>query len=221
MVKLSIERSEPKSGNTRNIVIFLHGYGANGKDLLNLSEHMSSSLPDTLFLAPDGPQVCPINKDGFQWFSIPTYDGASAIEVGRTLQESLTALDKMISDVSKENTIAPEKIALFGFSQGTMLSLEYAPKCSYKLAGVAGFSGRLLFPYNNNGDIKYRPPVLLVHDEDDPVVPYDELTAAEKNLTQNDFQVYTYTSKGAEHSISPVGLGVATHFLDRELGRLK
>ncbi len=217
MSKLAIERSEPKSGNTKNIVIFLHGYGANGKDLLNLSEHMNASLPDTLFLAPDGPQVCPINKDGFQWFSLPTYDGATPVEVGRTLQESLAALDGMVSEVSKEHKVPPEKIALFGFSQGTMLALEYAPKCSYPLCGVVGFSGRLLFPYNNEGDIKYRPPILLAHDLDDPVVPYSELSSAEKNLTGNGFQVYTYTSKGAEHSISPVGLGAALHFLVREL----
>ena len=217
MTRLTIERSEPKSGNIRNIVIFLHGYGANGKDLLNLSEPMEATLPDTLFLAPNGPQTCPINKEGYQWFSLPTYDGASPVEVGRTLQESLAALDNLVSEVSREYKIPPEKIALFGFSQGTMLSLEYAPKCSYPLGGVVGFSGRLLFPYGNEGDIKYRPPILLAHDEDDPVVPYSELANAEKNLTGNGFQVYTYTSKGAEHSISPVGLGAALHFLVREL----
>ena len=217
MTKLVIEKTEPKSGKVGNVVIFLHGYGANGKDLLNLSEHINSSLPDTLFLAPDGPQTCPINKEGFQWFSLPNYDGSSAIEVGRTLQESLSVLDGLVSDVLKEYKIPPEKIALFGFSQGTMLSLEYAPKCSYPLGGVVGFSGRLLFPYKNDGDIKYHPPILLAHDQDDPIVPYSELTSAEINLSSNGFKVYTYTSKGAEHSISPIGLGAASHFLAREL----
>ena len=217
MTKLTIERTEPKSGKINNIVIFLHGYGANGKDLLNLSEHMNSSLRDTLFLAPNGPQPCPINPEGFQWFSLPTYDGSTAIEVGKTLQQSLVALDGLISETIKEHDVDPKNIALVGFSQGTMLALEYAPKCSYQLAAVVGFSGRILFPYQNEKDIKFRPPVLLVHDRDDPVVPYSELTSAEKNLTGNGFKVYTYSSTGSEHSISPVGLGVGLHFLVREL----
>ena len=221
MSKLNFETIESLSDKPENIVILLHGYGANGKDLLEIGKHLQPNLPDTLFVSPDGPQKCPLQPEGgFQWFNLPAYDGSSPIDMGKTFQESVTALGNFIQDMLSIHKLPLNKIFLLGFSQGTMLALKFALETSQEVGGVIGFSGRLMAPIKSESEVNSKPPVLLVHDEDDEVVPYSQMSLAEKSLKLCGIKVFTCTSKGIGHSISPVGLGVALHFITRELDKI-
>ncbi len=217
MTDLNFEQILPASKEVNSLVILLHGYGANGKDLMDLGSHLQPNLPNTLFIAPDGPQKCPAQPSGFQWFNLPAYDGSSPIEMGRTLQESVLNLTQLVNEKTEEHDLERDRVFLLGFSQGTMLALKYAIEAAESVGGVIGFSGRLMTPIRDDSEITSKPPVLLLHDKDDEVVPFSEMALAEENLKKFDFKVYTCSSKGAGHSISPVSLGVALHFIAREL----
>ena len=107
---------------------------------------------------------------------------------------------------------------LLGFSQGTMLSLHLAPRRDTALAGVVGFSGRLLEPESLEEEVKSKMPILLVHGDSDDVVPFESLADAANNLTMNGFTVYSHVAKGVGHGISPDGLGTALQFMNNMLG---
>ncbi len=219
MQPLTCERREPLSGKASNLVVFLHGYGANGADLLGLADSLAETLPDTLFVAPNAPHKCDLNPDGLQWFSLPAFDGSSAIKAGRTLQESIYCLNDFMMQELQASELAIGDTILFGFSQGTMIALDLAPRSEHCFAGIVGFAGRLNNPAMLHREIRSRPPVVLLHDQDDPVVPFESLQEAQEALVAEDCRVYTYASSGIQHGISPIGLGIALHFMVREFER--
>ena len=124
---LNAGRKEPVSGSIRSIVVFLHGYGANGADLLGLADPLAEHLPDTLFVAPDAPEACAGAPFGFQWFPIPWIDGSSEEESMRGMQAAVEDLNAFLDALMVDEDVLPEQVVLFGFSQGTMMSLHVAP----------------------------------------------------------------------------------------------
>ena len=218
MSELKYEQIAPENGSSpTSMVVLLHGYGANGKDLIEIGKILQSNLPRTLFVSPDAPNKCSMQPEGgYQWFGIPMYDRTSPIEVGRSLTESANLLKGLIETQIENHSIPEKKVFLLGFSQGTMLSLKFALETDKQLGGVVGFSGRLMNPIKDAKDIKSKPPIFLLHDEDDQVVPYYEMKVAYDNLVKFGLKVYTFSSKGAGHSISPLGIGAALHFISRE-----
>jgi len=204
------------SGNATSQVIFLHGYGADGADLLGLAEPLAEYLPDTRFFAPDAPERCAGNPFGYQWFPIPHMDGSSKEQAKASLVTSAEKLNAWLDDTLAN--MGPERTVLVGFSQGTMMSLHVMPRWSEAVAGVVGFSGRLLLPELLPAEVVSRPPVLLIHGDQDPMVPHDSMPAAAEALREAGFTVGTHTSQGVGHSIAPDGLGLALGFIAQVLG---
>lgn len=141
---LQAERKEPQSGETRSVVVFLHGYGANGADLLGLADPLGEHLPDTLFVAPDAPEACAGAPFGFQWFPIPWIDGSSQEDSEAGMLAAAEDLNAFLDTLMVDEDVMPEQVAVFGFSQGTMMSLQVVPRREDAVAGIVGFSGRLL-----------------------------------------------------------------------------
>ncbi|EAQ27218.1 MULTISPECIES: alpha/beta hydrolase [unclassified Roseovarius] len=216
---LTADRKEPLSGETRSAVVFLHGYGANGADLLGLADPLADHLPDTLFVAPDAPESIPGMPFGLQWFPIPWIDGSSEEESHRGLVSAVADLNAFLDALMVDEDLLPEQVVLFGFSQGTMMALHVAPRREDALAGVVAFSGRLLSPESLADDVQSRPPVLLVHGDADEVVPVQSLPQAAEALQGAGWQdVYAHIMKGTGHGIAPDGLSVALAFMRDKLG---
>ncbi len=215
--KLNVGRVEPQSGETKSVVAFLHGYGANGADLLGLAQPLGQYLPDTLFLAPDAPEPCAGSPMGFQWFPIPWIDGSSEAASRAGMADAVADIQAFIDETLEETGASPENFYLFGFSQGTMLSLHVAPRRDQAIGGVVGFSGRLLQPEALEAEAKVKPPVILIHGDSDEVVPYSALREAGDALTAAGFQVFAHTMKGTGHGIDPDGLSVALAFLRQQM----
>jgi phospholipase/carboxylesterase len=215
---LNAERREPISGETRSVVVFLHGYGANGADLLGLADPLGEHLPDTLFIAPDAPEDCAGSPMGYQWFPIPWIDNSSEEEAERGMNSAVEDLNAFLDALMVDEDVLPEQVVLFGFSQGTMMSLHVAPRRENAIAGVVGFSGRLLSPESLADEVVVRPPILLVHGDADDVVPVQSLPDAADALQKAGFEeVFAHIMKGTAHGIAPDGLSVALAFMRDKL----
>ncbi|MFD1344772.1 alpha/beta hydrolase [Litorisediminicola beolgyonensis] len=216
---LQAGRKEPLSGETRSVVVFLHGYGANGADLLGLADPLGEHLPDTLFVAPDAPEACAGAPFGFQWFPIPWIDGSSQEEAEAGLLKAADDLNAFLDALMVDEDVLPEQVVLFGFSQGTMMSLHVAPRREDEVAGIVAFSGRLLQPELLEDQAVSRPPVLLVHGDMDDVVPPQSLPEAAEALQKAGWkEVYAHVMKGTAHGIAPDGLSVALAFMRDKCG---
>ncbi|KNG92912.1 alpha/beta hydrolase [Pseudaestuariivita atlantica] len=216
---LQAETRGPQSGSVRSAVVFVHGYGANGADLLGLADPLAPHLPDTLFVAPDAPEAIPGFPGGYQWFPIPWLDGSSEEEAARGLDAAAADLNAFLDALMVDHDLLPEQVCLFGFSQGTMMSLHVAPRREDPVAGIVGFSGRLLYPELLADETVSRMPVLLVHGDMDDVVPPASLPQAVEALQGAGFRdVYAHVMKGTAHGIAPDGLSVALAFMRDQLG---
>jgi phospholipase/carboxylesterase len=216
---LQADRREPVSGDLRSAVVFLHGYGANGADLLGLADVLGEHLPDTMFIAPDAPEACAGAPMGFQWFPIPWIDGSSEEESRQGLDRASDDLNAFLDGVMVDYDLLPEQVMIFGFSQGTMMSLHVAPRREDAVAGICAFSGRLLEPELLADELACRPAVLLVHGDQDDVVPVQSLPQAAEALQAAGWkEVYAHIMKGTGHGIAPDGLSVALAFMRERLG---
>ncbi len=216
---LNAGRKGPLSGQTRSIVVFLHGYGANGADLLGLADPLGEHLPDTLFVAPDAPENCAGAPYGFQWFPIPWLDGSSEEEAERGMQAAVEDINAFLDALMVDEDVLPEQVVLFGFSQGTMMSLHVAPRREDAVAGIVAFSGRLLSPETLKDEVVSRMPVLLVHGDQDDMVPPQSLPETAEALQEAGFKdVFAHVMKGTGHGIAPDGLSVALAFMRDKLG---
>lgn len=212
-------RKEPHSGITRSVVVFLHGYGANGADLLGLADVLGEHLPDTLFVAPDAPETIPGMPSGYQWFPIPWIDGSSEEEAERGLMAASEDLNAYLDALMVDEDVLPEQVVLFGFSQGTMMALHVAPRREDAVAGIVAFSGRLMAPDLLKDEVVCRPPILLVHGDADDVVPPQSLPQAAEALQDAGWEdIYAHIMKGTAHGIAPDGLQVALAFMRDKLG---
>ena len=215
---LNAERKEALSGETRSAVVFLHGYGANGADLLGLADPLAEHLPDTLFVAPDAPEACAGAPFGFQWFPIPWIDGSSEEESMRGMMSAIDDLNAFLDALMVDEDLLPEQVVLFGFSQGTMMSLHVAPRRVDPVAGIVAFSGRLLSPETLQDEVVSKMPILLVHGDQDDVVPPQSLPEAAQALQDAGFQdVFAHVMQGTAHGIAPDGLSVALAFMRDKL----
>ncbi|TVP70043.1 MAG: phospholipase [Rhodobacteraceae bacterium] len=215
---LHSERRGPASGGTaKSAVVFLHGYGADGADLLGLADPLGPHLPDTVFFAPNAPEKCPANPFGYQWFPIPWLDGSSEEQALNGLLAASDDLNAFLDEILAQEGLASQQLALVGFSQGTMISLHVAPRRAAPIAGIVGFSGRLLQPEALEAEAISKPPVLLIHGDQDDVVPLESLPQAADALVAAGFETYSHISKGTAHGIAHDGLSLALSFLRDKL----
>jgi phospholipase/carboxylesterase len=215
--ELKFGRVAAASGTGKSMVVFLHGYGADGADLLGLADVLAPHLPDTVFIAPDAPEACAGNPFGRQWFSIPRFDGSSEVEAAAGVNRSSDDLNAFLDARLAEEGLTPKALALVGFSQGAMMSLHVAPRRDVAMAGVVAISGRLLRPQVLAMEMKVKPPVLVMHGDRDDVVPFGEMQIAGNALVAAGFETFGHVMKGSGHGIAPDGLGVAMQFLKERL----
>ena len=216
--ELKSSRRGAPAGQAKQVVIFVHGYGADGNDLLGLADPLGPHLPDTAFYAPDAPEPCVNNPMGYQWFPIPWLDGSTEEASMASMAASVEDLNAFVDKVLADEGLAADRLILFGFSQGCMMSLHIAPRRDEAVAGVVGISGRLLEPERLAGEARVKPPVMLMHGDADDVVPFPSLNAAADALTSAGFETYGFVMKGMGLGIAPEGLGQALGFMRLKLG---
>jgi len=209
-------RIPPASGKAaRSLVVFLHGYGADGNDLIDIGRMLAPVLPDTAFASPHAPSPCDEAPMGRQWFPLARTDPAK-LRTG--VLAAAPAVDAFLDAELERNSLDDSRLALVGFSQGTMMALHVGPRRSGPIAGIVGYSGLLPGPEHLKAEMKHRPPVLLVHGEADPLIPAMATFAAERVLGGAGFQVEWHIRPGLEHGIDEDGLRLGAEFLRRVLG---
>ena len=216
-------------GPATSVVVFLHGYGASGDDLIDFSAYFTGNLPDTAFYAPDAPEPCEITPFGFQWFSLDAFDPEMLRRDPPTLPRALEdlaegaasaapRLNDYLSAVMERHGIGPERLAVVGFSQGTMMALHVALRREVPIAALVGFSGGLVGASRLPAEIRCRPPVLLIHGDADEMVPYGALSLANHALSEAGLDVRPHTCRGLGHGIDDQGLFVARDFIFHRFG---
>jgi len=220
----------PRSGKPNAVVVMLHGYGSDGNDLIGLAPYFAQSLPQAAFYSPHAPNPL---EGGFgpgrQWFSLRTYDpeamrrdpkvrAAKLATAHLGAEATLAAVHKFLDQLIEHHGIAPNRLALLGFSQGTMVSLYVGLRRKQQLGGIVGFSGAVIAPDKLTAEIASRPPVLLVHGDVDPVVPVEMLYDAEAALTAANVPYEAHVIPGLEHGIDGTGGAYAAKFLKDKLG---
>lgn len=215
--ELRFGRKAARSGQAKSMVMFLHGYGADGADLLGLADPLAPHLPDTVFLSPDAPEPCRNNPIGHQWFPIPWLDGSSDAEAMAGMARSIDDINAFIDSRLGDEGLTVDRLAVVGFSQGTMMALHILPRRAEPVAAIVAFSGRLLVPETLAAEAVSKPPVLLIHGDQDEMVPFQEMGLAGQALTETGFETYGHVMKGTGHGIAPDGLSVALAFLKEKL----
>lgn len=213
---LKFGRTPAQSGKATSLVMFLHGYGADGADLLGLADVLADHLPNTAFVAPDAPDRPLMAPYGYQWFPIPRFDGSSEDQMNAGMAQSTADLNAFIDERLAAEGLGPEALVVIGFSQGAMMALHVAPRRSVGIAGVIAISGRLMVP-ERLAEALVKPPILIMHGDADDVVPFAEMGQAGNTLTKAGFEVYGHVMKGSGHGIAPDGLSVALAFLKDKL----
>jgi len=204
-------RLAPASGGpAKSLVILLHGYGSNGEDLIGLAPYWQQALPDTAFASPNAPQECPGAPMGYQWFPITRLDPDEAYK-GVSSAEPI--LNSFIDAELEKHGLDDSQLVLVGFSQGTMMSLHTALRRPKPVAGVMGFSGALAGPDHLEAEIKSKPPVMLIHGDQDPMIPVQAMFTAAGELSKLDVACQWHVSPGVPHSIGPDGLELGGKFV--------
>ena len=215
MTKLSGPMLLPASGVApQQAVVLLHGYGSNGEDLIGLAPHWRGTLPEALFVAPNGPTQSDGFGDGYQWFEVDfTGDRLAARQTGVITARPI--LVQFLEDMWAQTGILPQDTILAGFSQGAMMALHVGLSIPTPLMGVIAFSGALLPPDGFDDSSRAKPPVCIIHGDMDDVVGPDLSADADVALRLAGYDVSYHVSEGVGHGISADGLDFATGFIAR------
>lgn len=199
-----------RGGKADALVVLLHGYGSNGADLISLAPYWAKVLPGAAFVAPNAMEPVPGAPGGYQWFPIPRID-PQAMEQG--VRQAARSVDLFLTRELDKQELDASRLVLVGFSQGTMMALHVALRREQALAGVIGFSGMLAAPQRLKGEIRSKPPVLLIHGDRDPTIPLTAMFDAAEALAGADHGAQWHVSYGISHSIGPDGLDLGAAFL--------
>lgn len=194
----------------KQLVIFLHGLGADENDLIGLAQEFNDLLPDAHFISPNAPFLCDMAPYGYQWFSLQDRN-ADAMHQG--IKRSAPILEKFIEERLKEFDLEYKDLILIGFSQGTMMSLHLAPRLPKSISAVIGYSGALLKPNLLKDEVKSHPKTLLIHGSIDEIVNAQELTAAKNALNAANIPVDSHLLSNLGHAIDMRGIEKARNFL--------
>jgi len=195
----------------QKLVIFLHGYGADGKDLISIAPMWAEGLPNTVFYAPNAPERCEMSPTGFQWFGLSDRS-ETAMNLGA--QTAKRGLEAYIQQKIETHNLSMSDVAIVGFSQGTMMALYTMPQLSEgACAGVLGYSGRLVGLDDIKANLNAKFPICAIHGTADEVVPFESLAIIDKELSPLGFDIKTYESAGLGHGIDEKGLKTGYKFL--------
>ena len=215
-------RLPPRSGKAKQLVVFLHGYGADGNDLIALGQEWQSLLPDAAFVSPHAPEPCAGAPMGRQWFELTFRDPD---ERWRGVNKARPLLDAFLDAELARHGLPGEALALVGFSQGTMMSLHTGLRRAATPTAIVGYSGLYVTPEGEGGpaqaqaEIRSRPPVLLVHGTEDDLIPAQALFLSAQLLAEAEVPVEWHLSAGIGHGIDGEGLRHGGMFLARAFAR--
>lgn len=213
VTKLDGPRLPPLSGKAKSLVVFLHGYGADGNDLIDLGREWQKLLPDTAFASPHAPEACGMSPMGRQWFALTMRDPA---ERWRGVNHAQPDLDAFLDEELARHSLTPDRLALVGFSQGTMMALHVGLRRKIAPAAIVGFSGYLAGAEHMN-EATGKPPILLVHGDRDEVLPLESLFLAFNALGKAEIPCQWHISFGVGHGIDGGGLLHGGLFLAQSL----
>ena len=213
-------RLEPTSGQAKRLVVFLHGYGADGNDLIDIGRAWQGMLPDTAFVSPHAPEPCGQAPTGKQWF--PLFSRAQN-ERWDGVNKAAPLLQAFLDAELTRRKLPPSALALVGFSQGTMMALHVGLRRAAPPAAIVGYSGIFVLPDKAKpdavlGEIKSRPPVLLIHGDQDDLIPVQALLQGSQELASLEVPVEWHISQGVGHGIDQEGLRHGGAFLARRFG---
>ena len=203
MTQLKGPSLAPAQGKPEQLVMFLHGVGADGNDLIGLAPYFQKVAPQAMFTAPNAPFPFDMAAFGFQWFSLNDFSLEARL---RGVQSAAPGLNDFIDKQLKELGLSDDKLFLIGFSQGTMMALHVGLRRQNPPAGIIGYSGMLVGPELLAAEIRSRPRVLLVHGEADPILPFEALPQAVSALEAAGVPVQSDARPGLGHSIDEHGL---------------
>ena len=223
MAELDGPRLEPRSGPARQLVVFLHGYGADGNDLIEIGRAWQGLLPHAAFVSPHAPRPCGQAPTGREWFPLTfrnpdeRWNGVNAAAPG--LNAFLDA------ELSRRNLL-PSALALVGFSQGTMMALHVGLRRAVPAAAIVGYSGMLIMPGDTMSEafaaeIKSKPPVLLIHGDEDQLIPVQAVNHSAQGLAALEVPVQWHISAGIGHGIDQEGLRQGGEFLAKSFAGRK
>jgi phospholipase/carboxylesterase len=219
-VELDGPRLEPRGGApAKQLVVFLHGYGADGNDLIEIGRAWQSLLPNAAFVSPHAPEACGQSPSGKQWFNLTFRDPN---ERWTGVNAAAPTLDRFLDAELQRRQLPPSALALVGFSQGTMMALHVGLRRATAPAAIVGYSGMLVLPPDVDPDkfpaeIRAKPPVLLIHGEQDELIPAPALFQAAQALAALEVPVEWHLSAGIGHGIDQEGLRQGGEFLARRL----
>lgn len=212
-------RIEPR-GDAKRLVVFLHGYGADGNDLIEIGRAWEGMLPETAFVSPHAPEPCGQAPTGRQWFPLFT---RAANERWEGVRKAAPVLERFLDNEQTRRKLPPSALALVGFSQGTMMALHVGLRRAAPPAAIVGYSGVFVLPEGAKpeavaGEIRARPPVLLVHGDSDELIPVQALLQGSQALASLEVPVEWHISEGVGHGIDQEGLRHGGEFLARRFG---
>jgi phospholipase/carboxylesterase len=212
-------RLAPRSGQTKRLVVFLHGYGADGNDLIEIGRQWQAWLPDTAFFAPNAPEIVPQSM-GRQWFPLTFRDPH---ERWRGVNHAGPTLNALLDAELAQHGLPASKLALVGFSQGAMMALHVGLRRPQALAAIVGYSGLLVLeegkdPASLKAGVRAKPPILLVHGDRDDLIPLEALFLSAEALAGADVPCEWHLSLGVGHGIDVGGLTHGGLFLARAFG---
>ena len=212
---LEVTSISPLSKNKPKLAVVLcHGYGGDGRDISNLAINWQRFLPEVIFLCPNAPEVCAVNPQGYQWFDL-TSDKEEVI-----LEKSLVAEAKLnifLDQVLDNFQLDPSNLALVGFSQGCMISIQIALKKKKQINCLVGYSGKVINQKHLTDNINSKPKIFLMHGANDTLVPPTHLLEAKEYLVKHGLKIKTKMFKDCEHRIPVEGVSLGLGFLKKNL----
>ncbi len=205
---------KPENNIINSAVILLHGYGGDGNDISAVTLNWKRFLPETIFLCPDGHEECPINPNGFQWFNLDNDDP------GYIIEETIKAEKKLnffINEVKSEYNLSNSKICISGFSQGCMMSINLGLTTEESFNCIVGFSGKIIDKEDISKRIKSKTKMLLIHGDEDVVVPPSSLLEAKDFLIRHKVNIETKMIKNCGHHIPIEASSIALHYIKKNL----
>jgi phospholipase/carboxylesterase len=220
MAPIDGPRLAPLSGRAKQLVVFLHGYGADGNDLIEIGRQWQRWLPDAAFVAPHAPEPCGQAPMGRQWFALTFRDPH---ERWRGVHQAGPGLEAFLDAELKRHGLPAAKLALVGFSQGTMMALHVGLRRAEPVGAIVGFSGMVVLeegkgPDSLQGAVRAKPPILLVHGDQDDVIPVDALFLTMDALTAAEVPCQWHLSLGVAHGIDGEALRQGGLFLAHSFG---
>ncbi len=205
---------KPENNNISNAIILLHGYGGDGNDISAVTLNWKRFLPKTIFLCPNGHEICPINPSGYQWFDLSKDDPKYIIKESIKAEEKLNLF---INEIKSEYKLNNSEICISGFSQGCMLSINLGLTAEENFNCIVGFSGKIIDPENISKRIKSKTKMLLIHGDSDTIVPPKSLLEAKDFLMRHKVDVEAKIIKNCEHHIPIEASSFALNYIKKNL----